>query len=281
MYNKLEFNPAYAGSSEVLSTDLISRFQWVGITGAPKTFSLTAHSPLRNRHIGLGFSAYRDALGPTVDYNIMGTFAYRIIFPTTKLCFGISAGIKYYDIDWGLLNPKDPGDVELNNQVKNKVVPDADFGIYYYGKYFYVGVSSKHLLQNQITTSSSPTNDKVSFTKLYRHFYGLAGGAIPLREDIIFMPSLLIKYVQNAPFQLDLTGSFMFYNNLVLGATYRSDQAVGLILEVNLGKGFSLGYSYDIWFNSLKAQNQGSHEIRIGYDIDLFEKNRMLSPRYF
>jgi type IX secretion system PorP/SprF family membrane protein len=281
MYNKLEFNPAYAGSSEFFSADLITRFQWVGIPGAPKTFSLTAHSPLRNNHIGLGFSAYRDALGPTVDYNVMGTFAYRIIFPTTKLCFGISAGVKYYDIDFSQLNPKDAGDIELSNQVKNRAVPDADFGIYYYGKPFYVGISSRHLFQNQITSSSSPANDTLSFTKLLRHFYGLAGGAIPIGNDIVFMPSLLVKYVQHAPLQVDVSGCFMFYNTMVLGASYRSDKACGLILEFMVGKGFAIGYSYDIWFNSLKANNMGSHEIRLGYDIDLIGRNRMLSPRYF
>src|SRR5437763_1150799 len=67
-YNKLAINPAYAGSNGRFSTDLISRFQWVGIKGAPRTFSFNAHTPLRNPHIGLGFYAYSDELGPSVDY---------------------------------------------------------------------------------------------------------------------------------------------------------------------------------------------------------------------
>ena len=37
MYTKLEFNPAYAGSHDGLSLDLLGRFQWVGIEGAPQT----------------------------------------------------------------------------------------------------------------------------------------------------------------------------------------------------------------------------------------------------
>jgi hypothetical protein len=71
------------------------------------------------------------------------------------------------------------------------------------------------------------------------------------------------------------------YNILTLGATYRTGNALGLLIEVNIAKGISIGYSYDIWFNSLKAYNAGSHEIRIGYDFDLFNRNRMLTPRYF
>jgi type IX secretion system PorP/SprF family membrane protein len=185
------------------------------------------------------------------------------------------------DIDWGLLNPKDPGDRLLSNQVTNRAVPDMDFGIYYYGSRFYIGLSAKHLLQNQIIVSSAAPDDKTSFTKLLRNFYGMAGGAVPFSDDLIFMPSILIKYVQNAPVQADINACFLMYNILTLGATYRTGNALGLLIEVNIAKGISIGYSYDIWFNTLKAYNAGSHEIRIGYDFDLFNRNRMLTPRYF
>ena len=281
MYNKMALNPGYAGSREALAMDLITRFQWVGIEGAPKTISFTAHTPLRNPHIGLGLSAYRDGVGPTVDYNVMGTFSYRIVFNTTKLCFGVSAGIKYFDIDWSKINPKDNGDIELNNQMKNKVVPDVDFGIYYYGNHFYVGLSSRHLLQNQVVVFSTPVDGNTTFTKLLLHFYGMAGGAIPLSDNLVFMPSLLCKYVQNAPFQTDLNASFLIYNVLTLGASYRTAQALALLCEVNITKNLSIGYSYDIWFNALKSFNNGSHEIRLSYDFDIFDKMRMLTPRYF
>jgi type IX secretion system PorP/SprF family membrane protein len=281
IYNKLAFNPGYAGSASQFSMDLLSRFQWTGIQGAPRTISFTTHTPLRNQHIGLGFYTYRDELGPSVDYGAMAAFSYRIIFPTSKLCFGIQAGFKYMDIDWGLLNPKDPGDVLLTNQVTNRAVPDMDFGIYYYGSHFYIGLSAKHLLQNQIIVSSAAPDDKTSFTKLLRNFYGMAGGAVPLSDNLVFMPSILIKYVQNAPVQADINTCFLINNVLTLGATYRTGNALGLLIEVNIAKGLSIGYSYDIWFNTLKAYNAGSHEIRIGYEFDLFNRNRMLTPRYF
>ena len=284
MYNKLALNPAYAGSQDLLSLDMLTRIQWVGIPGAPRTVSFTAHTPLRNPHIGLGFEAIRDELGPTVDYGVMGTFAYRVIFSTTKLCFGVSGGIKYADIDWNALTPKDANDAELNNQVKNKVVPDVDFGIYYYGPQFYVGVSSKHLLQNEMIIESStptPTTTQQSYTKLLRHFYGMAGAAFPIGDNVMFLPSILCKYVQNAPFQTDLNASFMIHNVLTLGASYRTNAALGLIVNVNITKNLTFGYSYDLWFNALQAYNKGSHEIHLGCGFDLFDKNRMLTPRYF
>jgi type IX secretion system PorP/SprF family membrane protein len=282
MFNKMALNPAYAGSQDILSMDMLTRIQWVGIPGAPRTISFTAHTPLKDPHIGLGFDAYRDELGPSVDYGVSGVFAYRVIFPTTKLCFGLGAGIKYADINWGALDPKDGGDYELNGQVKNKVVPDMDFGIYYYGRQFYVGLSSKHLLQNQmLIESSSPADSQESYTKLLRHFYGMAGAAFPVGDNVVFLPSILCKYVQNAPVQTDFNASFMIHNVLTLGASYRTDAALGLIVEVNITKNLTFGYSYDIWFNSLQSYNKGSHEIHLGVGLDLFNKSRMLTPRYF
>jgi type IX secretion system PorP/SprF family membrane protein len=280
-YNKLAINPAYAGSSGRFSMDIISRFQWTGIQGAPRTYSFNVQAPLRNQHIGIGFYAYSDKVGPSVDYGAMAAFAYRIIFPATKLCFGLQAGFKYMDIDWTLLDPKDAGDILLTNQVSNRAVPDVDFGIYYYGKMFYTGLSAKHLLQNQIVVSSAAPDDKTSFTKLLRNYYFITGGAVPMAENLEFMPSILVKYIRNAPLQADVNASFLIFKVLTLGAAYRSEQALGLLVGINIGKGFTAGYSYDVWFNSLRTYNAGSHEIRIGYELDIFNRERMLTPRYF
>ncbi len=280
-YNKLAFNPAYAGSNERLSLDLIARFQWVGISGAPRTISFNAHTPLRNTRLGIGLHAYRDELGPTVGYGAMAAFAYRIPMRSTTLCFGVQAGFKYMDINWTLLNPKDQGDVVLTSQVTNKAVPDIDFGMYYYGKRFYLGLSAKHLLQNQILVSSTTPDDETSFTKLRRNYYGMAGGVIHLIQNVDFIPSILIKYMQNTPLQADLNASFLISNLLTLGVAYRTEKVMAMMVQVNIGKGFSIGYSYDIWFNTLKSYNSGSHELRIGYEVDIFHKDRMLTPRYF
>jgi len=281
MYIKLQFNPAYAGSRDALAVDLLTRFQWVGMEGAPRTICLTAHSPLRNPHIGLGVYFYRDAQGPTVDYNIMASFAYRILFPASTLSFGISAGIKYYDIDWNALHPLDAGDPLLMNEATNRVVPDVDFGIYYSHRRYYAGLSARHLLQNQLVISSTVPDDKVSFTRLLTNLYGIAGGSVPLADRFIFFPSVLIKYVANAPVQADIDARFLILDILMLGVGYRTTNAIGLMVGVDVGKGISVGYSYDTWFNTLRRQNSGSHEIRISYQTDLFKRTRMLTPRYF
>jgi type IX secretion system PorP/SprF family membrane protein len=276
-----EFNPAAAGSRDGLSLALLTRIQWVGVSGAPRTTCLTASSPLRNDHIALGGYIYYDKTGPTVGYTVMGTFAYRVLFPSSRLSFGLSAGVSYFDIDWSALDPKDAGDLLLQDAVKNRAVPDADFGIYYSGKKFYAGISCRHLLQNQVLTASTGIDGAVSYGRLMRNYYALAGGSIPLTEELVLQPSGILRYVPGAPLQGDITVNLQLFRMFAIGASYRSEQAVCLIAGLVLPQGFTFGYSYDIWFNGLNSINKGSHEIRLGYDFDLFSRDRLLTPRYF
>ena len=52
MYNTLSVNPAYAGSRGELSMTAIYRSQWTGLDGAPETFNINFHSPIRNSRVG-------------------------------------------------------------------------------------------------------------------------------------------------------------------------------------------------------------------------------------
>ena len=280
MFNKLAVNPGYAGSRELLTADLLYRYQWVNIEGAPKTVSASIHSPLNNPHVALGFNLSNDKIGPLSNTSAMATFAYRIIFQKSKLSFGIQGGVKSSDILWNEFKAVDDNEpfLDMASQLEKKIVPDANFGVYYYSERFYAGISSRQLLQNQsLMVKDSLGNTQ--FTKLLTHFYGMSGAAIPLGENVIFRPSILAKFVNNAPPQLDVNASFLFANTLWLGASYRTEKAVSIMTEINIAQNFRIGYSYDIWFNELQAFNKGSHEIRLSFDINVHK--RMLSPRYF
>lgn len=280
MFNKLAVNPGYAGSRELLSADMIYRYQWVNIEGAPKTVSFALHSPLNNPHLALGFNLSNDKIGPLSNTSAMATFAYRIIFPKSKLSFGLQAGVKSSDVLWSKFNVKDAGEsfLEMSNQVENKVIPDANFGVYYYSDKFYAGVSARQLLQNQSLLSTDQLGN-TQFSKLATHFYAMTGAAFPLSDNVVFRPSLLAKFVNNAPPQLDLNASFLFANTLWVGASYRTEKAIVLITEVNIAQNLRIGYSYDIWMNELQSYNKGSHEIRISFDFNVGK--RILTPRYF
>jgi len=94
MYNTIAINPAYAGSRGVLSIAALHRSQWVGLDGAPTTYTLNLHTPVSNR-VGLGLSIVNDEIGngTNQDTYFDAAFSYTIPFSDTKkLSFGLKAG---------------------------------------------------------------------------------------------------------------------------------------------------------------------------------------------
>lgn len=275
MFNKLALNPAYAGSCAGLTIDLLDRYQWVGIEGAPRTITVAAHMATRNNKAGLGLFAYRDALGPAINQGLMATYAYRLMLGKGNLSFGLQAGFKYFD--WSQMNVEDP-DYAFNPQDIQRFTPDANFGIYYQRNRFFAGVSSKQLFQSEYGLAT--VDDKTTYTKLLRHFYGMAGAAFPIGDKIVFRPSALAKFVRNAPLQIDINASLLFGDIFLVGTSFRTEKAIVFMTDFRISEIFRLGYSYDIYLNELQPQNKGSHEIRLGIDLDIYH-SRLMTPRYF
>jgi len=279
MFNKLIINPAYAGSRDGLSMTLVGRRQWVGIEGAPQTLTFSIQSPLKNDNIGLGLYFYTDILGPYQASGAIGTFSYRLKLGRGHLAFGLQGGIKYNTFDITKISVPDESDAILTDGYSKKVIPDANFGIYYNTNRFYVGLSSKHLFEEEYGYIKN-TEDESVYGTLIRHFYAMAGVAIPLSDNLVLRPSTLIKYAKNAPVQVDVNASLLIKNVLWLGASYRSKRAVVLLAEIVIAERLRIGYSYDIYLNEIQQYNKGSHEIMLEYNIPII-KNRMLTPRYF
>ncbi|TKG95625.1 type IX secretion system membrane protein PorP/SprF [Puteibacter caeruleilacunae] len=272
-YNKLLVNPAYAGSREHLNVTLINRSQWVSMDGAPETFTASAHAAMRNRKVGLGLYIFRDALGPTINNGFMVSYAYRLLMGRRSLSFGIQAGLKNFDFDWAKMNV-DPNDQVFLPTEQKKVLPDVNVGIYYQSDRFFAGLSSKQLLENEYDL------DDNAMSKLAKHFYLMSGLAVPLNESVVFRPSFLAKYVEDSPVQVDLTACVLFNNRFMVGAAYRTEKAVTFLTEFGISDQLRIGYSYDHYFNELNHFNNGSHEIRLEFALNLF-KGRMKTPRYF
>jgi len=68
----------------------------------------------------------------------------------------------------------------------------------------------------------------------------------------------------------------------LLGVMYRSGDAVGALIGLDLCEQFHVGYSYDFSYG-LKSgtYNNGSHEIVLRYDFLVRDGKQIHSPRYF
>ena len=60
LQNPIAFNPAIAGTTSGLNLSLLSRHQWVGMDGAPASYSFGAHTPYIKQNMGLGLNVMTD-----------------------------------------------------------------------------------------------------------------------------------------------------------------------------------------------------------------------------
>src|SRR6056300_51571 len=90
MYNTLIFNPAYAGSRGTTSIYLSQRSQWVGLEGAPKTNSLSYHSPIGSSNLGLGLSILNDEIGPVLENMISSNIGIGMFWYSDRSYLGFS-----------------------------------------------------------------------------------------------------------------------------------------------------------------------------------------------
>ena len=275
MFNPLAINPAYTGSRESISSVLLYRSQWVGMSGAPNTATFTTHSPIKGKNFALGFSMGGEKIGPTTNGNAALTYAYRIRLGQGKLSFGLRGGLFSSRLDGGMLNYNDQNDYHNSGAQLKAVAPNFDFGTYYYTTKFYIGLSASHLLGQQLSYNS----DNGINLELAQHFMLASGYAMEINKNFVFKPSVLIKYAEGAPVNIDLNASMLFNKVLWFGASYRSSGSLVFITEYNITDFLRLGYSYDMALGQLKKYNSGSHEIFIGTDFTI-GKNKVISPRY-
>ena len=278
MNNILSVNPAYAGSKDMLSLQLMSRNQWVSFDGAPVTQTFSIHTPITKYHMGLGFSVLKDEIGPIAQTGAYIDYSYSIDFDQGKfLSFGLKGGVNFYDASLQNLSTVDPNDPIFVNDINRKFLPNFGVGLFYYSPRFFAGLSVPKLLQNVINERDFSSE---FLSKEQIHYFFMTGYVLDLNRILKFKPYILVKYVQNAPVSVDLTAQLLFYDRLWVGAMYRVGDAVGLMMQVHVTNQLRVGYAYDVSANDLSTFNNGSHEILIGWDFN-FGRGKVKSPRYF
>jgi len=287
MFNPLAINPGYAGTRSSISGVLLARQQWVGIDGAPKTGSFAIHSPFKGKNFSLGFNGFAESIGPSKNSGAFLTYAYKVKLGKGKLNFGLRGGVFSTVLDRTKLNFDLDADPNNQGTILKSVLPNFDFGAYYYTQKFYFGLSSNHLAAFGGNNSNSSAGNGGTIngggnllnTELKRHFMLASGVALVLNPDVVFKPSVLIKYVNGAPINIDVNLSVLLNKVFWIGASYRSSNSLVLLLEYNITDFIRIGYSYDYSLGAIRTYAGGSHELFVGFDFNLSRK-KVISTRY-
>ena len=278
MFNTVSVNPAYAGTRNAMNIIALSRIQWAGLEGAPRTHNITMHTPLNNYKMGLGFSVVSDNIGPVNNFYFNVNYAYRVnITEKMVLSMGVKGGIYNYKVGLNELNVGDT-DAAFTGNLEQKFQPNAGAGLYLYSDKWYAGLSIPKLVQTDLSGERTTASNLAS---LKRHYFLMAGYVLDINTNFKFKPSMINKVVEGAPPSTDVTAQVLYLEKYWLGATYRWGDAVAFLANIQINKQLMVGYSYDFTTSNLNSYNRGSHEILLSYDLDGFLNKKVISPRFF
>lgn len=270
MYNHLDVNPGYAGLSGSNCATLIARQQWVGFRdpkgnkGFPQTYLLSVDRPINFLGVnGVGLTIMNDKLGFEKNINVEFSFSHHISIYKGKLGIGAQIGLFNKKIDFTKFIAVDPDDPSLKDgNLEGNTVLDFSAGAFYYSsKNIYFGLSLTQLRKAEYhlpDVLAKPTHSK--------HLYVEAGKYLQLSRSLEFAPSIFIK-TDFASTQFDLNSILKFNNQFWAGLSWRTTDAIAVLIGITIPGGLEIGYSYDLTTSAIGAngRSSGSHEIMLHY----------------
>ncbi|MBR3883569.1 MAG: PorP/SprF family type IX secretion system membrane protein [Bacteroidaceae bacterium] len=268
------YNPAGAGATGKLHAFIAYSNQLTGFENNPKSMLINADARLTmlpGDH-SAGFGILNDQIGIFTHQHLFLNYAYAFKLFGGRLAIGAQLG---------LVNAKiDPSDLEFGGDASDPAFPKSevdgntfDFGagLLYQHKYFYTGISALHInapLVELGETNEIQVDPYLNFT---------AGGNIPLKNPLISIQPSLQVMTDFVSWRADITarGSYNFREKIFFGGvTYSPSTSVALFLGAEF-LNITVSYGYELFTSGLGAQN-GSHDIYIGYemDLDIFKKGK-------
>lgn len=293
-------NPAIAGCDGYSSYNLTGRQQWIGIPGAPSTFSLSGQTRIlkgkyklkkdsknKNKQIvessgrvGLGGVIFNDRNGLMDRTGVQFSYAYHIFFQETQLSFGLSAAMYQLKIN--------SDGVKMQNQDQSSIMaifnnaayfPDATFGACITTQKYYCGFSAANLLQASVRLGDQSMRN---YSNL-RQYYLTGGYKIELNPDYHLEPSILIKFNELPIGQADLTCRLYYLDSYWGGLSYQVNPGTGGDLIILTGIRMNrlyFGYAFDYTLNGIRKYTYGSHEISIGVKLGSSARRYLWLNRY-
>jgi type IX secretion system PorP/SprF family membrane protein len=267
IFNLYAINPAYAGERNSIATALSYRNQWVGFEGAPKTAYFSAHTPIVNKNLAVGFWFQNDQIGAREHTSMHGSVSYKLrLAGNNKISFALSGGALNHRYNWDELDFPDGSDPVAFVSEANQWRPVFDFGAMYLSTQGYAGLSIMNLNGTQLSASDI-IDDRLEPS------INLVGGYIfAVSRKVDIKPSTLVRAQTNGSWQFDANLSARFNNAFWITATYRYQFGMVFSGHFYLNDNFHFGYSYDLTTNALLSQQSGTHELFIGYDFNLYKK---------
>ena len=260
-------HPAAAGNKDCLDMRMGHRNQWVGFPSAPTNsyLSLTGRIGDSPRFVqGIGVRLENDLAGAWGS--TAASIAYSHKLKLSKggwISGGFALGISQYRLNIGDLDFPDvatSGDPAVLGATSQIVFPIIDAGFWYQDKKSFGGLSL-------LNVTSANLNELTTGSKAAMVVVATGGTSLSLDGNMLFRPSVNIRYARGLPACFELNGAIVFDDMIVAGLGYRSQSALVATLQLSIFNYMKLGYSYDINISNLNIVSPNSHELTIAFSV--------------
>lgn len=274
-------NPALYGNTDKIALNLNYQKQFSNFGESPNVQSIGLHANVVDR-LSAGLSFFRDQNGPISANGITVGAAYFIPIDDdgerkNQFSFGTNLNFYNMNIDYGMLNPEDPGDPLLDNE-NGIFLLYNNLGMAATYRNFFVGASVLDIPLNKseaIQNGIEPQPTKILLNLGYDYYIG---------EDFFVTPSVLMNLNTNSARTLDLNlmaTAKSYENSFSGGVSFRNgknafgNQSLSLspIIKATVSD-FFFGATYNFGMSDIKEYAGSSFMISIGYNFDNFINSR-------
>jgi type IX secretion system PorP/SprF family membrane protein len=277
-FNTQTYNPAYTGTWDNLGFMVLGRHQWIGMEGAPRTYTFSLQTPTKFDNVALGFNILSDRAGLEKRLMLNADYSYRLMINrNASLRLGIKAGVTSYSNNFAEYTgyPGDPADPAFMGEAEIRMMPNFGVGAYLSSREYYLGLSVPKLLKSDFRQNF---NNYSTWAEI-RHLFLTGGMVFELSDDVKLKPTFLSRFVWGAQPVVDLSANFLLRDKIWLGANWRTGDSFGMIAQWIFDNQLRIGYGVDFATNKLRTVHSGTHEVMVSYEIGI--KRRWSSPRMF
>lgn len=266
------YNAAAVGRETKLNLTAAYAMDMAGFEHNPQTMYVAADMPVRflGAMHGVGLQMTSDRLGLFTHTRLAAQYAPHIKMLGGTLAVGIQAGLLMEKFDGSRLDLEDSSDPAFTASSVDGNTLDLGVGVFYQRHTLFVGLAAQHL------TAPTVRLGELNELKIDCSYYAMAGYTWQLRNPTLRLAASALGRTDGVMWRADATARLIYTNErrqYYGGLTYSPTNSVTVLLGMNI-RGVTVGYSYECYTDGL-APGNGSHELMIGYAMDLnFGKRR-------
>src|SRR5690606_3553436 len=129
--------------------------------------------------------------------------------------------------------------------------PAFGVGFFYSRDNWYLGLSAPNLLTSYQSIYSSESN----VIRKFQHWFFMGGYVFHFSNEVQLKPSFMVKGATGAPIAVDLNATVWLHNVIGIGASYRINNAMVALLEVQASRQLRFGYALDYTTSDFRNKN--------------------------